>query len=211
MTRSTRIVWGLFAPVLAAVLFVVGEFFLTRPDLLMRPGADPEAFRRMVTGPGFLFYAGRGLVGAFLETIGMIALYLYLEESHVERLAFWGMVTGVLGDMAGAAFFGTMLFVYPGIAAAGPEGLAEAAAALTLPPALLGAMLVPTVIGLALFALAIWRSVSLPRWSGVLLLVGFLVLPVQNLAVQILGNLTWGLGALWIFVSAWRTSASRGA
>lgn len=205
MIRSTRIVWGLSAPVVAAVLFVAGEFFLARPDLLMRPDADPEAFRRMVTGSGFLFYAGRGLVGAFLETIGMISLYLYLEESRVERLAFWGMVTSVLGDMAGAAFFGTMLFVYPGIGALGPGGVTEAAAALALPPALLGAMLVPTVVGLVLFAVAIWRSVSLPRWSGVLLLVGFLILPVQNFVVQILGNVIWGLGALWIFARAWQT------
>lgn len=71
MTRSTRILWGLFAPVFAAVLFVAGEFVLPRPDLLMNPSADPEAFAQMVTGSGFAFYAARGVVGAFLETVGL--------------------------------------------------------------------------------------------------------------------------------------------
>lgn len=204
MKRSTRILWGLFAPVVAAVLFVAGEFVLSRPDLLMNPGADPEAFAQMVTGSGFAFYAGRGVVGVFLETVGMIALYLYLENNRVERLAFWGVLISILGDMVGAAFFGSMLLVYPSVGAVGLEGQTEAVAALGLSPALLGAMFVLTVLGLGLLAVAIWRSGSLPRWSGIVMLVGFLLLLVQIFAVQVLGNVVWGLGALWIFVRARR-------
>lgn len=205
MTRSTRILWGLFAPVFAAVLFVAGEFVLPRPDLLMNPSADPEAFAQMVTGSGFAFYAARGVVGAFLETVGLIALYLYLEDSPVERLTFWGVLISILGDMGGAAFFGSMLFAYPSVGAVGLEGQTEAVAALGISPTLLGAMFTLTVIGLVLLAIAIWQSGTLPRWSGVVMLVGFLLLPVQIFVVQVLGNVVWGLGALWIFVRARRT------
>lgn len=198
MSRATRINLGLLALVIAAALFVAGEFVLARGDLLMNPAADPTAFAEMVTGAGFAFYAGRGLIGAFLEAFGMIALYMYLEETPVERLAFWGMTTSILGDIAGGAFFGSMLLVYPKIAATAPE----AVGALSISPVLLGVMFIVTLVGLALFAVAIWQSPSLPRWSGVIMFAGFLLLIIQVFAVQIAGNVLWGLGALWIYLEA---------
>ena len=204
MNRSTRILLGLFAPVVAAALFVAGEFFLDGGDLALQPASDPEAFGRMVTGSGFTFYAGRGLLGVCLEAVGAIALYLYLYNNRVERLAFWGMVASVWGDVAGGALFGVMYFLYPHLGAFLLEGHAEVASVLELEPVLLvGA--IPTVLGLLLFAIAIWRSGTLPKWAGVLMLAGFLLLPVQVFAIQIMGNVLWGLGALWIFVRAWQT------
>lgn len=107
--------------------------------------------------------------------------------------------------MGGAAFFGSMLFAYPSVGAVGLEGQTETVAALGISPTLLGAMFTLTVIGLVLLAIAIWQSGTLPRWSGVVMLVGFLLLPVQIFVVQVLGNVVWGLGALWIFVRARRT------
>lgn len=209
MARSTRILVGLTALVLAAILFVAGEFVLARGDLLMNPAADPEAFARMVTGGGFTFYAARGLAGAALEAYGMIAIYLYLEPTEAEPWAFWGMLVSVVGDLGGALFFGLMLFVYPSAGTLILDGQTEVAEILALPMGFLGVMFLVTVVGLACLAVAIWRADRLPRWSGIVMLVGFLVLLVQVFAVQIAGNVLWGLGALWILIDVWRTPNAR--
>lgn len=205
MTRSTRILGGVLALALAAIVFMSGEFFLSRPDLLTNPGADPEAFGQMVTGSGFAFYAGRGLVGCFLEAVSMIALYFLLQAPHTEPWAFWGMIVSLLGDLAGAVFFGNLFFVYPDVGKLLLEGQRDVIGVIEPSPALLATMFLPAVIGFGLFAVALWRSEFLPPAAGLLLVVGFLLLAVQTLAVQLLGQALWGLGALWIFVRARRT------
>lgn len=205
MTRSTRILGGVFALVLAAVLFASGEFFLSRPDLLATPGADPEAFAQMVTGAGFAFYAGRGLVGCFLEAVSMIALYGLLQAPRTEPWAFWGMIVSLLGDLFGAVFFGTLFFVYPDVGELLLEGQRDVLGVVEPSLVLLAIMFLPAVIGFGLFAVALWRSEFLPSAAGLLLVVGFLLLAVQIFAVQLLANVVWGLGALWIFVRARRT------
>ena len=159
----------------------------------------------MATSFGFAFYAGRGLIGVVLEALGVIALYLYLQDSRTERLAFWGMTACVLGDIAGGALFGILFFLYPQIGAFILEGHPEVALALEASPALLLANVIPTVLGLVLLAVAVWRSGTLPKWAGVVMLVGFLLLPMQVFAVQVAGNVLWGLGGLWIFVHAWQS------
>ena len=208
MNRRTRILGGLWALVLAAPLFVAGEFVLPRPELLMSPAAEPEAFAEMVTGSGFLFYGIRGLVGAALETAGMIAIYMYLADTDVEPWAFWGMLISIIGDLGGALYFGAMTFIYPAAGGLIFEGQSAVASVLALPMEFFGGMFLLTLGGLVFLAVAIWRSSRLPRGAGILMLVGFLILPVQIFTVQIAGNLLWGLGALWILLRVWQAPAS---
>lgn len=210
MRRSTRILWGLFALVLAAILFTAGEFFLAQPDLPVNPIADPETFAQTAAEGGFAVWAIRGLVGVFLEAVGIIALYLYLEDTHVEPLAFWGLVISLIGDFAGAVLFGSVYFVYPSIGTYALEGELGVVSALEMSPTLLALLAVPTVVGLALFAIAIWRSGVLPKWSGVVMLAGFILIlaALDVFVLQILGNAVVGLGALWIFVHAWQPRPS---
>jgi hypothetical protein len=206
MRRSTRILWGLFALVLAAVLFTAGEFFLVHPDLPLNPTADPELFAKSAAEGEFAFWAARGLVGAFLETVGMIALYLYLQDSPGERLAFWGLLISLVGDFVSAVVFGSAYFFYPRIGAYALEEGMGIVSALEVSPTLLALMAVSSILGLVLFASAIWRSGILPRWSGVVMLAGFVLIlaALDVFVLQVLGNATVGLGALWIFVHAWR-------
>ncbi len=210
MTRSTRILWGLFALVLAAVLFTAGEFFLAHPDLPMNPSTDPEAFAQTAAEGGFAVWAGRGLLGVFLEVVGMIALYLHLQNSKGERLAFWGLLVSLVGDVGGATLFGSVYFVHPRVAAYALDHQVEVVSTLAPPPLLMALMAVPSVLGLALFAIAIWRSGTLPKWSGVVMLAGFVLIlaALDVFVLQVLGNATIGVGALWIFVHVWRAQAS---
>lgn len=210
MKRPTRILWGLFALVLAAALFTIGEFFLARPDLPLDPAAAPETFAQSAASGGFALWAGRGLLGAFLEAVGLIALYLYLEDSPGEQLAFWGMVVSLVGDFFAAVLFGSILFVYPALGAYALDGRLGVVSLLEPAPSLMAGMAVPSVLGLILLAIAIWRSDTLPKWSGVLMLGGFILIlaALDVFVLQVLGNAIVGLGALWIFVHAWNARNS---
>lgn len=205
MSQSTRILLGLFALVLAAALFTAGEFFLARPDLPVNPVADPEAFARTAAEGGFAVWAGRGLLGIFLEAVGMIALYLYLQDSPGEQLAFWGLLVSLFGDFFGAVLFGSVYFIHPSVGAYALESQMGVVATLAPSPVLMAMMAVPSVVGLALLAVAIWRSTVLPKWSGVVMLGGFILIlaALDVFALQVLGNAVVGLGALWIFIHAW--------
>lgn len=170
MTRSTRILGGVLALVVAAILFMAGEFFLSRSDLLMNPSADPEAFGEMVTGSGFAFYAGRGLVGCFLEAVSMVALYFLLQDPRTEPWAFWGMFVSLLGDLAGAVFFGNLFFVYPDVGELLLEGQPDVLGVVEPSMALLAIMFLAAVIGFGLFGVALWIFVrarrTRDRWAS---------------------------------------------
>lgn len=212
MSQSNRILWGLFALVLAAVFFTAGEFFLPRSDLPLNPAADPAAFARSAAEGGFAFWAGRGLLGIVLEAVGMIALYLYLQDSRGERLGFWGLVVSLIGDFGGAVLFGSVFFIYPNLGAYALEGQLGVVSALEPSPVLMAMMAVPSVVGLALFAVAIWRSNVLPKWSGAVMLGGFILIlaALDVFILQVLGNAVVGLGALWIFLHAWLSPQGAG-
>ena len=72
---------------------------------------------------------------------------------------------------------------------------------------------VPTVIGLVLLGIAIMRSGVLPRWAGLLLIIGTLL----DLAILIgapgelivkLGDTIFDIGKLWIVYALWSHKAS---
>ena len=167
----------------------------------------PQAFAELVTSDGFRFWALRGVVGIPLETIGTLALFFGLVGAAGENWAFWGMLLCVLGDLFGIAAFAIFAFVFPDLGTAmldGQEGVASIAALDDFMPVFMGSMLA-TYVGLALFAVAVWRSGRFPRWSGVVVLFGFLLIPIQNYAVQISANIIWGVGYLWMAWAFWRT------
>lgn len=200
--------WMLWAGALAAVIFTVGELFLEDPALLMNPDADPAAFSQMVTSSGFRVWALRGVFGTALEIIFAIGLYLALRGSPGETLGLWGMLSSIVGDVAGNATFALLAFALPGIGRLvsdlGPQALVAAQGA----EPLMAANVAFSLAGLVLFAVAIWRSGVLPRASGIVVLVGFLMIPVQIGWVQLIANLVWGVGALWMALHAWRAPAA---
>lgn len=59
-------------------------------------------------------------------------------------------------------------------------------------------------IGLGLFAWAIWKTDIFPKWSGWVVVIGWLLLLVQtSYIIQILGNVIWGAGYLWMAAYSW--------
>ncbi|NHW36341.1 hypothetical protein GQF04_17360 [Paenibacillus aceris] len=64
-------------------------------------------------------------------------------------------------------------------------------------------------IGCIMAAVAIWKSRTLPKWSGIPLALGFLLYIPQFMGTQpirVAHGLIVAIGCLWIAVSLWRKS-----
>lgn len=198
---------GLLLIALAGLIFAGGDALIPQEGTMLNAAEEPEAFAELVTTDNFEIWAFRGLIGVPLEVIGTVALFMGLIGTAREQLAFWGMLLCVIGDVFGVAIFIFAYFVFPQVGQLimdGMEAAASVAAAETLMP-VLGLGLIMTLIGLILFAVAIWHaSDRFPKWSGILVVVGFLMLLIQtSYVIQILANLTWGSAYLWMAVYSW--------
>jgi hypothetical protein len=187
--------YGLLIIGFAGILFAVGDSFIPQEGNMFAATEDPEAFAELVTMEGFRFWAMRGLIGIPMELIGTIALFLGLMGTRYEKWAFWGMMLCVISDLFGTGFFMLTYFVFPEAGELIMAGTTAAASVVSLEGVMpiMASGFVATTIGLGLFAWAIWKTNIFPKWSGWVVVVGWLLLLVQtSYVIQILGNVIWG-------------------
>jgi len=198
--------FGLIIIGLAGFVFAIGDSLIPQEGNMFAATDDPEAFAELVTTDNFRYWAMRGLIGAPMETIGTIALFFGLAGARYEKWAFWGMILCVLADLFGTALFAIMYYVFPAtgsLIVAGTESAATVASLDALMP-VTDAGFIATTIGLGLFAWAIWKSDIFPKWSGWVVLIGWLLLLVQwSYVIQIFANLLWGAAYLWMAANSW--------
>jgi hypothetical protein len=148
-----------------------------------------------------------------LLTLGVLGLYLSLQESLVERLASLSLVVTWLGAGLTLPFYGAEAF---GLHVIGEESLRRhSAAVLSLandvrsgPGSILflvGLLLLG--VGPILVAITVWKSRRLPRWSGVPLALGFALYIPQfygNQLVRVAHGLLVAVGCIWLATELWR-------
>jgi hypothetical protein len=204
--------YGLILMGLAGYIFAVGDAFIPQEGAMFQATDDPAAFAELVTTDNFRIWALRGLIGVPLEIIGSLALFFGLIGTKMEKWAFWGMLLCILCDPFGTGLFAIMYYVFPGVGEqilAGNTSAASIASMEAFMP-ILAITFIVTAVGLAFFAYAIWNTDVFPRWSGILVVVGWLLILVQtSYIIQILANVVWGSSFLWMAASSWkRFSAS---
>ena len=197
---------GLLIIGLAGFIFAWGDAYIPDAEVMFQATGQPEAFSNLVTTDGFAFWSMRGMVGIPMELIGTIALFLALVSSPLEKWAFLGMVLCLLADLFGFGLFAILYYMFPQV---GELYVGGSTAAITLASVdeimpLFVANFLLTSLGLILFAAAIWRSNVLPRWSGIVAVIGWLMLLVQgSYLLQISANLIWGAAYIWMSISVW--------
>jgi hypothetical protein len=161
----TRIaLWAL--PMWAAMLFA--------GTLTHQPDAQTafSDFADYVTTSEFLWsHLINSITGAALGSIGVVALMLYLQDSHVVGRAIIAMVCSIAGNTLTASIFGVAAFAQP---AMGREFLAGQQNASDFYNQVYGVPLFGTaVVSLLLFivggifaGIAIAASGRFPRWAG---------------------------------------------
>lgn len=132
---------------------------------------------------------------------------LYLQKSKAERLAFYGLLLTLTHQILGVGVFALAIFLFPAVGEMVLAGNTEAVRFATVEGALgsfMGASLLFTLAGLALMAVAIWKSGVLPKWSGWVAFLGFAMIPLHGVAVQFLANTLWGAAYFWMAYSVYK-------
>ena len=149
--------------------------------------------------------------------LGSLALYLHLAQTRAERWAFAGLVVTVGCTLLFLPMMGFAAFVVPAVGALIEAGHTDAVAVMDQtfrePFAVfpfLGGVFVN--IGLILNGIAIWRSGTLPKWAGLLLIGGgVLGIPAFLDVPNTQASLVIGSALIAVGVSLWKQPTTNDA
>ncbi len=148
--------------------------------------SDPDGWARFVSSNSYLASHIIGnVLGTTLAIFGTFALGAFLATSRAPRLALSGMVLAVAGHILFTVPGAISTFATPAIGTAYLAGNRDVMA-LEFPPvmaAILALGLLLAVVGNTILGVAIWRSGTLPRWAGLIWLVGTLIFYVLGAAL----------------------------
>jgi hypothetical protein len=159
----------------------------------------------------WLIVHGLAGIGVLLSVPGLVGLYVRLSDEG----GVLGLIGFILAAIGTALFAGAILFIevgtLPFIATLGnAEELLESA-----PPtfiAIFAATFITFAVGFILLGLVTLRSTILPRWAGLLLLIGapLFVFPVPPapVIVNTIGAVLFGLGYVWLGYALWTDTSS---
>jgi hypothetical protein len=141
--------------------------------------------------------------------VGLFGLYTLLQGSNVERRASQGLILSWIGT-------GLILPTVLGTEAFGLRAIGQAAVQQKNTDLLVIANsvrfgpqrifffpgLLMLAVGAVLIAVAVWKSGTLPRWSGILFAIGLaLFFPLFPQGVRIVDGLLIGVGGIWVALS----------
>ena len=197
MSTAKLIRWSGLMSILAGVLYALAA-------LLHPAGEDVTAILSSTWVPAHAL----GGISAVFMLLGLVGLY----ARQAEKAGWLGLIGFVLAFI-GSALLGAEEFqaagLMPFVAAKAPNLIDEAA---TLAGPLLVFLLVflaSFVLGFILFGIAAMRVGVLPRWSGLLLIIG-VVLSFGDMLSHVIGIIAavvFGLGLAWMGYALWSGKA----
>ncbi|MDA1359100.1 hypothetical protein O1R50_05670 [Glycomyces luteolus] len=211
--QDPRARMGALAFGIAGVLFVIYEAAAPRADQTTLEGAESW------TSTGWAVGHLAAILGLTLIPLGYGALRGHLEGTRNEKTAFAAATIGYIGSALTISYYGAEVY---GLKAIGQRAVEDGDATLTavgdafrMDPTALAVF----VIGLALIAVAavlaavaVWRSGTLRKWSGVPL-AALLVTMMPQYFLPHVGRIAWGamvtVAALWLAAELWRAAAKR--
>jgi hypothetical protein len=176
MMQSTT---SLRIPLVTIALVLSGIFFVLYPAI--RPFSD-ESFLQgaaAFASSSWVLAHSLAIVAFILLALGLLGLYIRLKGTRVESHAMVALVLIWIGAGLNLPYYGAETF---GLHAIGQEALRQNSPELiSLANSVrwqegivfIGSGLLFLAAGTILFAVAIWKSSSLPRWSGIPLAIGF--------------------------------------
>jgi len=201
MSPAKLIRWSGLISLLAGVLYALAAF-------LHPVGEDLAAITSPKWVPAHLVY----WVSVILMQLGLVGLY----ARQVEKAGWLGLAGFVLAFI-GTGFVEIILFmvstIIPFLAAEAPTNFAQV---MTPPPFWAPVFIMGFGLGYILFGVATMRAGVLPRWSGLLLIIGvsfFMISeaplfdPTLSHVIVTIGDVVFGMGLAWAGYALW---SSRG-
>ncbi len=205
----------------AMALAVASVMFVLYPAL--RPFSDETTLQAAAAFAANAWVAAHvfGMLGFIGLTVGMLGLLFSLTGTAASRLAFWAMAASCVGAGLTLTYYGAETYALHVVGRAAVAS--QSASVLALASQIRNGTPALVIFGTGLFllavagvvaALAIWRSGTLPRWSGVLLGAGLVLYIPQYWGpqpVRVAHGLLIAAGCLWLAAGLWRYRASREA
>lgn len=199
MSTARLIRYSASITILAGLLYAIGA-------LLHPVGEDLAAVNNPSWIPSHMVY----WVSVILLHIGLVGLYAHQAEK-MGRLGLLGFVLAFIGTALVGSILLVVSTIIPLIATETPQVFEQA---MTLPNYVAAMFVLGFGLGYILFGLATMRAGVLPRWSGLLLVIGvtlFIIsemVPLENTLAHMLvtiGDILFGLGLVWMGYTLGRT------
>jgi hypothetical protein len=200
----------------ALSLAVSGILFVLYPAI--RPFSDEASLQgaEAFASTAWILAHVLAIVGFILLTLGLFSVYISLQQTSAERLAFLALVLSWIGVGLTLPFYGGEAF---GLHAIGQEAIRQQSSALLamandvrsgagLVMGLAGLMLLAA--GAVIAAVAVWRSSTLPKWSGIPFALGFALYIPQFFGTQpirVAHGMLVAVGCLWMAAGLWQQSS----
>lgn len=214
---SRRISFG------GALLVLSGLLFLTTPFLVVGTITPPEGGQVItemsaVNANSLEWRLGMTLSFAALATltVGWFALYAHLTATDMERWALGGLLVTVVPLFFYLPLLGVMAYVLPTVGGLIESNGTDAITVidrtwespfLILP--FLGGLL--WNVGVVLMGVAVWRSETPSKWSGIMLVIaGILGVPafLDVVVIQYVSSVILSIGLVLVGFSLWRVGNS---
>jgi hypothetical protein len=209
---SVRVRLGALALAIAGVLFVLYP--------AIRPYSDERSLQAAAAFAANAWIVAHvlAMLGFVLVTLGLLALYGTLRGTPAERPAFVALVTYWIGAGLTLPYYGAEAF---GLHVLGQEAIRQHSTAVVAlandvryGPGifLFGSGLILLGVGAVVAAVAVWRSGTLPAWSGVPFALAFALYIPQffgSPAIRVAHGLLVTAGCLWLAVVIWGARESR--
>jgi hypothetical protein len=194
----------------AASLVLSGIFFVLFP--VVRPFFDESSLRgaEEFASNSWVVAHSLGIGGFILLSLGFLGVFIQLRGTQAERRAFLALVLCWVGAGLTLPFFGAEAFALQVIGRAtvsqNNPALIPLVNSVRFGPGIIFIISGLLLIGAATIVLAsaIWKSATLPKWSGVPLAIGFAVYipllqgtPVFQ-SVRIADGLVIAFGCIWV-------------
>jgi hypothetical protein len=195
----------------ALSLAISGILFVLYP--LLRPFSDETSLQgaEAFASTAWVLAHMLAVVGFILLALGLLGLHSALQKTTVERLASLALVLTWIGVGFTLPYYGAEIFALHAI---GQEAVKQQSVALlTLVDAVryYGPAIIMFAVGLLLLAvgpimvaIAVWRSGTLSRWSGILFALGFALYIPQffgSQPIRVAHGLLVALGCIWLALS----------
>lgn len=172
---------GLYALPVAGVLTAVPWLFLLRQPSLR---TDPDGYARSIISPSIAVAGYVYLAGFICLLFGLLALYTHLARTSGASWAAGGLVVSVVGIALALPVFGVFGLASAILGDAYLAGHKDVTAAMVLMGggtpsnrlnSYFGILMLIALFGATANAVAVWRSRTLPRWAGLVLVPGLVL------------------------------------
>jgi hypothetical protein len=205
---------GTYALPVAGILTAVPWVYLYgQPDVK----TDPAGYARSVISTENAVFGYMYLAGLICLLFGLLALYGYLARTRASSWAAAGMIVSVVGIALALPIFGILGLANSVLGDVYLAGHKDVSAAMLLLSggtfsgrinAYLGVFIIVSLIGAIGYAVAVWKSGSLPKLAGVLVAAGFVLSMTLTPYVAWAGALCLVVGGVWLARRVSRTPSA---